>query len=57
MQQWNATVASGMAGETGGGGAGGTFPLRAPSIPFPGWDRGDQYITKIDPFYFSWTVF
>ena len=39
MQQWNATVASGMAGETGGG-AGGTFPLRAPSIPFPGWDRG-----------------
>ena len=30
-----------MAEETGG--TGGDLPLRAPSIPFPGWDPGDQY--------------
>ena len=36
---------------------GGTFPSGAPLIPFPGWDPGTQYITKMDPFYFSWTVF
>ena len=44
-----------MAGETGGTGR--DLPLRAPSIQFPGWDPGDQYITKMGPFYFSWAVF
>ena len=40
-----------MAGETGGGGTGRDLPLRAPLIPFPGWDPGpDSYITK-------WTLF
>ena len=28
----------------------GDLPLRAPSIPFPGWDPRDQYITKMGPF-------
>ena len=44
-----------MAGETGGTGR--DPPLLAPLISLPGWDPGDQYITKMDPFYFSWTVF
>ena len=48
---------SGMTGETGGGGTGKDLPLLAPSIPFPGWNPGDQYITKMGLFYFSWTVF
>ena len=39
------------------GWTGRTFPSGAPLIPFPGWDPGTQYITKMDPFYFSWTVF
>ena len=40
-----------------GGGTGRDLPLPAPSISFPGWDPGGQYITKMGPFYFSWTVF
>ena len=37
-----------MAGETGGTWR--DIAFRASSIPFPGWDPGDQYITKKDPF-------
>ena len=48
-----------MAGETGeGGGAGGTFPSRSHQFQFLGGTRGGgQYITKMGPFYFSWTIF
>ena len=44
-----------MAGETGGTGR--DLPLRA--INFISWvgPGGDLYITKMGPFYFSWTVF
>ena len=40
-----------------GGGTGRDLPLRTPLISFPGWDPGNQYITKMDPFCLSWTVF
>ena len=35
----------------GGGETGRDLPLRAPSIPFPGWDPGDPIYTKMGPFY------
>ena len=50
-----------MAGETGGGGGGREGPSPPASGPhqfhFLGGTRGDQYITKMGPFYLSWTVF
>ena len=39
------------------GGPGGTFPSGTHKFHFLGGTRGTQYITKMDPFYFSWTVF
>ena len=34
----------------GGGGAGRDLPLRAPSIPFPGWDPGGPIYNENGPF-------
>ena len=41
----------------GGGGPGGTFPSGPHQFHFLGGTWGDQYITKMGPFCFSWTVF
>ena len=50
------TAVQTMTGETGGGGPGGTSPPGP--INFISWvGPGDQYITKMDPFCFCWTVF
>ena len=47
-----------MAGETGGGGGpGGTFSSGSYKFHFLGGTSGTQYITKMNPFYFSLTVF
>ena len=45
-----------MAGETGRDREGRSPPGPINSISWVG-PRGTQYIAKIDPFYFSWTVF
>ena len=42
-----------MAGETGGNGR--DLPLRAPLIPFPGWDPGDPRYNENGPFLFIYT--
>ena len=39
------------------GGPGGTFPSGPHQFNFLGGTRGDQYITKMGPSYFSWAVF
>ena len=39
------------------GGPGGTFPSGPHKFHFLGGTRGTQYITKMGPFYFPWTVF
>ena len=47
-----------MAGETGGGGTGRDLPLRAPLIPFPGWDRGGGVIyNENEPFLLLFDCF
>ena len=40
-----------------GGGPGGTYPSGPHKFRFLGGTRGTQYITKMGPFCFPWTVF
>ena len=47
-----------MAGlEKPGGGDRGDLPLRAPQIPFPGWDQGDPIYNENGPFLLLFDYF
>ena len=54
---YHAQIKSCIMEKPGGGEPGGTFPSGPHQFHFLGGTRGDQYITKMGSFYFSWIVF